>query len=226
MIIIKLHKGIQQKINKKYITGQGLVETALILPVLLIVLTGLLEFGFLLNDYLTIQDAARNAARFASDGLYYSTDSNQDCVGSNSTVDFNRQTACLVERELAHERPEITLQYGTGDDIVVSSFSIVGGAGGGTPTVSARYPDSDGWSRAHDLGQGNTQVSKFDNDWVISKLNSSAPSTGLVLVEIYFNYEQKLALPWITVFIDNPLLMHNYAIMPLVSAEPTPVYED
>ena len=55
MIIIKLHKGIQQKINKKYITGQGLVETALILPVLLIVLTGLLEFRFLLNDYLTIR---------------------------------------------------------------------------------------------------------------------------------------------------------------------------
>ena len=226
MIIIIIHKNIQQKLIKQNSTGQGLVETALILPVLLIVLTGLLEFGFLLNDYLTIQDAARNAARFSSDGLYYSTDSNQDCTGSDSTLDFNRQTACLVERELAHERPEITLQYGTGDDIVVSSFSIVGGAAGGTPTISARYPDSDGWSRTQDLGQGNAQVSKFDNSWVISKLSSNAPSTGLVLVEIYFNYKQKLALPWITLFIDDPLLIHNYAIMPLVSAEPTPVYED
>jgi Flp pilus assembly protein TadG len=38
---------------------------------LLIVLSGLVEFGFMLNEYLALQDAARNAARFASDGLYY-----------------------------------------------------------------------------------------------------------------------------------------------------------
>jgi len=223
---IKNHETIQKNLFNRHNQGQGLVETALVIPILLIVLSGLLEFAFLINDYLTIQDAARNAARFVSDGLYNSTDSNQNCTGSNATIDFNRLTACLVERELLHERPEITMQYGTGDDVVVSSFSVVGGAGGGTPTVSARYPDSDGWSRALDLGQSNAQVSKFDNSWVISKLNSSAPNTGFVLVEVYFNYNQKLSLPWITAFIDDPLLMHNYAIMPLVSAEPTPVYDD
>ena len=34
----------------------------------------LIEFGFILNQYLTLMDAARNAARFASDGLYYQWD--------------------------------------------------------------------------------------------------------------------------------------------------------
>ncbi|MFN2305316.1 MAG: TadE family protein [Anaerolineales bacterium] len=41
--------------------GQSMVELALFFPVLLILLSGLIEFGFLLNEYLTLMDAARNA---------------------------------------------------------------------------------------------------------------------------------------------------------------------
>jgi hypothetical protein len=49
-----------------------------------------------------------------------------------------------------------------------------------------------------------------------------APSTGLVIVELTYTYDQKLKLPWITAFISDPVVLHNYALMPLVSAEPTP----
>ena len=75
---MKAGKNIEDSSLKRKSKGQGLIETALIIPVLLIVLSGLLEFGFLLNDYLAMQDAARNAARFASDGLYYASDSNKN----------------------------------------------------------------------------------------------------------------------------------------------------
>src|SRR5574341_717189 len=48
--------------------GQSLVELALLLPVLAIMLSGLIEFGFALNQFLNILDAAREGARFGADG--------------------------------------------------------------------------------------------------------------------------------------------------------------
>lgn len=43
--------------------GQSLVEFAIILPILLLVVMAILEFGMMLNNYLTIQNAAREGAR-------------------------------------------------------------------------------------------------------------------------------------------------------------------
>ena len=45
--------------------GQGIVEFALILPVLLLVILGLIEAAFVIQGYLAVQHAAREAARFA-----------------------------------------------------------------------------------------------------------------------------------------------------------------
>ena len=43
--------------------GQSLVEFAIILPVLLLLLLGIAEFGIMLNSYLTIQNVTREGAR-------------------------------------------------------------------------------------------------------------------------------------------------------------------
>jgi Flp pilus assembly protein TadG len=43
--------------------GQSLVEFAILLPLLLLLLMGILEFGIMLNSYLTINNAAREGAR-------------------------------------------------------------------------------------------------------------------------------------------------------------------
>ncbi len=221
--------------------GQGLVETALLFPVLLVVLSGLMEFGFLLNEYLALQDAARNAARFAADGMYNFRDNNHSCAPGTGTRDFFRQTSCLVYQELAQERPEIALDFTTGqDDIIISAFSIAEDYCLSPPTyppnpcippnpgvscVTARHPASAGeagWSAALDATGVRNQSSHISTDQVNARLDSSAPSTGLVIVELYYTYDQKLKLPWITAFLDDPLLIHSYALMPLVSAEPTP----
>lgn len=44
-------------------SGQSLVEFALILPILLLLIMGIIEFGFIMNSYLTIQNASREGAR-------------------------------------------------------------------------------------------------------------------------------------------------------------------
>jgi hypothetical protein len=54
-------------INRKT-KGQGLVEFALILPLLLLLLLGIIEGGRIIWAYVTVQNAAREAARYAVTG--------------------------------------------------------------------------------------------------------------------------------------------------------------
>lgn len=48
--------------------GQGLVEMAIVLPVLLLLLFGILEFGRIFNAYLVTKEASREGARLAALG--------------------------------------------------------------------------------------------------------------------------------------------------------------
>ncbi len=48
--------------------GQSLVETALVLPVILLILTAIIDFGLLFNHYLIVSNASREGARGASVG--------------------------------------------------------------------------------------------------------------------------------------------------------------
>jgi len=50
--------------------GQGLVEFALILPLLLLLLFGLIEFGRIFQAWLTVEHVARQAARYVVSGQY------------------------------------------------------------------------------------------------------------------------------------------------------------
>jgi hypothetical protein len=48
-------------------SGQGLVEFALALPIFVLLLTGTIEFGFLYNNLLTVQFAARQGVTVAAE---------------------------------------------------------------------------------------------------------------------------------------------------------------
>lgn len=48
--------------------GQALVEFALILPVLLLLVVGVMEFGLIINQYMVVAEAAREGARSAALG--------------------------------------------------------------------------------------------------------------------------------------------------------------
>lgn len=213
--------------NARLSRGQGLVETAILLPVLLIVLSGLLEFGFLLNEYMTIQDAVRNAARFAADSDYTFRDNILNCdeTAGPVTRDFYRQTACLVNRELSREAPYVGLNLGNGrDDVIISVFSVKGPSG----QIAARFPSDvgeAGWSMAEDFTGTRNQSSTFSTAEMQAKLSGLAPNTGYVLVELFYSYDQKLKLPWITAFVPDPILLRPFAVMPNSSAEPTPTPE-
>ena len=56
------------KLNLKDDKGQSMVEFAMILPILLLIVVGIIEFGFLFSGYLALSNASREAVRTASLG--------------------------------------------------------------------------------------------------------------------------------------------------------------
>lgn len=47
-------------------SGQSLVEFALLMPLILLLLMAIIEFGFMFNAYITLTSASREGARLAS----------------------------------------------------------------------------------------------------------------------------------------------------------------
>lgn len=50
------------------IRGQSVAELALVLPIFLMIVMGIIEFGFLMSDYVTVVNGAREGARYATIG--------------------------------------------------------------------------------------------------------------------------------------------------------------
>lgn len=180
------------------------MEFTIMLPVLLIMLSGLVEFGFLLNHYLDVIDAARETARFGSN-IDPLTPSSDDLLACGSTAYFYRILRCLAEDNLD---PQITLDPAR-DDIVISAFSASGSS-------VTRFPGPSGWSYYGNEG------SELSDAEVAARLDPSAPATGFIMVEIFYNYDMILKLPWITAFVPDPVRLHAYSIMPNSAVEPTP----
>ncbi len=192
------------------------------LPVLLMMLSGLIEFGFMLNYYLDIIDAARETARFAA---------NDDPIRNDATgmpmdpnPGFYDRAQDLAKQSLNSasdgriEWPEFAPEpFDCSDihgDVVLSAFSVLGN------TVDKRYP----------VGTGDTGVSmcgNYTSKMTIAEVNTilsgpSIPNSGFVLIELYYEYEMVLGLPWIRAFVPDPMVIYAYSIMPNTNLEPTP----
>jgi hypothetical protein len=172
----------------------------------MIFVAGVVEFGFLLNNYLNLVDASREAVRYSAD-----VDPFKDGC-TNRTTDvciedlFYTNTFNLTEEVLA----PVELDASKGDDIVVSFISVKSG-------YYQRFPVS-----SPGKSMNGNQVSKLTDLEVKSRLDDTAPPTGVLLVEIFYHYDQVLKLPVFTAFVRDPMPVYAYAVMPLTAAEPAP----
>ena len=88
--------------------GQALVEMAMILPILLLLFWGIVEFGRLGHSYLTTTYAAREGARIGAVGM-----------GDSAIInEVNRRAASLPGGVSVNVSPSEGLRY-TGEDITV-----------------------------------------------------------------------------------------------------------
>jgi hypothetical protein len=178
--------------------GQSFVELTLVVVFLMIFVAGIVEFGFLLNNYLNLVDASRESVRYSSNFDPFLPNGDLDTQFFEDTITLTRDVLMPVELDAA-----------AGDDIVVTFFSVADG-------YYQRYPNEQGWAA------NSNKVSRLSDAEIQSRLDSSAPPTGVLLVEIFYYYPQVLKLPLFTAFVQDPMPVYAYAVMPLAAAEPLP----
>ena len=225
--------------------GQSFVELILVLFILLMIFAAVVEYGFMLNNYMHVLDGAREAARYSNNAIAF------DPVTQAVVPEFYYITA----EQAANTMAPIKLDPSLGDEILISVFGVAG-------TNIDRYPNATGWSLCANydglvnyfwgldpnhpvdplqsvpigLADENwytcptTQSSHFTSDTIRGQLISGAPNAGILLVEIFYNYPQLLKLPFFSnndfmgvkfSLVPDPIPTYVYTIMPISSAEPT-----
>jgi hypothetical protein len=120
-------------LNPKKNKAQAMVEFALVLPILLLLLYGILEAGRLLFIYSTVVTASRQAVRYGSatgEGTTANIPRYQDCAGI-------RQAAQRVDYLNAFENNDIVIYYDTGPGGTLVPF-----CGGDPPSTTPPASDT------------------------------------------------------------------------------------
>ncbi|MCI0519245.1 MAG: pilus assembly protein [Chloroflexi bacterium] len=196
-------------------------------PVILLLLAGITEVGFIFFAYLTVLDQTREAARFASVRDYNAgadsgvADPLTTCT--DAQLDFYYDTACFfIDPAL---NPYSTFREDDFDDVAISVFTIADNE------VTDRYPmDGDGvWSLYSDNWKKDCNGDVVNSDPFLGEeaiealFVADAPDDrGLVLIEGYYCYDLLLNLPIISQIVPSPFRIHAYTIMPAPEAIPTP----
>jgi hypothetical protein len=124
--------------------GQSFVELMFVMVFLALLLSGVVEYGFMLNQYLHVLDGSREAARYSASFTGFSTASDGVTIGSYYYPPFYYVAA----GKAAQTMDPVLLNPANPDDIVISVFSLDG-------TTVTRFPgnpnglpgvDSSGWS--------------------------------------------------------------------------------
>lgn len=78
--------------------GQALVEFAIILPILLLLIMGILQFGMLINNYLSLENSSREGARLGIVGGT-NTDIQNIVMKTSPTLDSSALTITITPSE-------------------------------------------------------------------------------------------------------------------------------
>jgi hypothetical protein len=219
--------------------GQSFVELAIVIPVLLFLLVGIVEVAFVYFSYMDALDLTREAARFGSTRDYRMGDvENPSGLPMSACTDaylhYFYDTACIfIDPEINSSLPISPTGF---DDVVITVVSIAGNR------VTHRYPYPEGtFSLYHTSLVSGTETIEvpnwkldckgkitrtqpyFTNAKIESMFKSGAPTErGLVIVEVYYCYHHVIGMPILDAVIPNPTRLHAYTIMPASEAIPTP----
>jgi hypothetical protein len=87
--------------------------------------------------------------------------------------------------------------------------------------LCSNYTDSAIGLNASDWSACTPRASQFTSQDIAERMDPSAPGSGVLVVEIYYNYPQILKLPVFSQIIPDPIPVYTYSVMPNSAAEPT-----
>ena len=243
--------GLEKTHAPRRFRGQSFLELALILPILLIMLMGLVEVSLFIGRYLDILDLTREAARFASVRDPFVTVPIEDVSCSNpEPFHFYYHTACIFSPPASSSCTDPKFCNGLNsflqldpatDDVVISVYTTTKNPNSKYPSktsgaaVTNIWPSPDGYwalsdhdpDTAHNENwkkdcEGNVvQTEPYYNEYKIEGELEATTNNGFVAIEFYYCYHQALNLPIINIFIPNPMRIHAYTVMPIPAAQPT-----
>ncbi len=134
--------------------GQNIVEFALLLPLLMYILLGIIQFGFIFAGYLTLNNAVREGARWGTVYVYDNnlTNTQNDTTRNNGIVDrmiASRGILSMPARgtSTANFSTATTNTYAVGSCPMQSPTPVLGwyyGASSTNPDVTICYADPTG----------------------------------------------------------------------------------
>jgi len=204
---------LQTKGSRRKTKGQSMVEIAIALPILMLLLSGMVEFGFMLNSYLSLLDATREAARFYSNLNPTGPDADKSVghIARPAPDWFFEDSSNMVRVSLdpslvdtGYQGRKFVLDPAM-DDIIISFY--------GVDNVNNTVVTANSY-RVYSHG-----TSAFTSAGIQAKMAAGSPNAGLLVVELIYSYEQVLGLPW-TAFLGDHIMLHASTIMPLNAVEP------
>lgn len=200
--------------------AQSMVEFAIALPVLLLLLMGMVEFGFMLNTYLSIQDAVRSTAR------RYSTINPFNADGTDNLTYYSGAAQNVVDLLAPPSDPTARqiIMDSTRDNILISLIEVKVNETNNPNTVTSitRYPDGSSYFKFYNATNPATAYSNSAIETNLTANGAEPTNAGLLIVEIYYSYEGVINLPFTTPFMSqqNPVMLYASAIMPITYVKP------
>lgn len=205
--------------------GQGLVETAIALPVLLLIMLGVFEVGFAIRNYMVLGNASREAARVAARPQYLDFSKDEPGWGqiySHTLVAISGQlpewgdNGTVIFTYIEVKVTPVCADYITCDCEIAATNPITP-AVVTTPDTNPNYrvkfpPLSDKESLvdyralADDIEAENNLI-----NCQLAKKRGVLHDHGVVVAELFYNHHQLFGVPFLT--LANPIPMYAHTTM-------------
>jgi hypothetical protein len=194
--------------------GQGLLEMAVILPVLLILLLGVVEMGYAMRNYLVVVNANREGARFAGRGRFSDERVGERVVSAGGVIRMGADDVPFLRTHGTEPNTAIIVTHipMDADGVVPEHTMWISGVlpseGGGT-----QYVTTDDSRVAENLPE--IIARHEDSTQEISALREAgdyeAMENHIVIVETYFMHHPLWNTPLVP--LPDPWLMYSWTEM-------------
>jgi hypothetical protein len=167
--------------------GQGLVEFAMVVPLFMLLLLGLLEFGFVFDHTMTLNYATREGAR---SGAAFAA-GNATTMPCSTSIDVDKHVVAAIERVL--EAPGSPIAMDRINDIRIYRSTSSGAVSGGQVNIwdydPGGGPSVDGTNLDFSQSSQGWNACTRDNSWS----GGAAPDSLGVSISYQYQYVTPLA---------------------------------
>lgn len=205
--------------ERKRERGQGLLEMALMLPVLLILLIGVAEVGFMLRNYLVVVNASREGGRFAARGRYSDENIIERVVSAGGTI----RAGTFITVPFLRTQGVCGTEPNTGIIVTHVVMSSTGAVDSTSVTFSGVRRDEPGGWRLVEPGDG-TLTAQIENRHRPSteSIKAMREAEGyepminhIVVVEVFYLHQPLLNSPFVP--LPDPLEMYARTEMRVIT---------